>query len=284
VAQCSVSGCGREAVARGWCGGHYDRWRRTGDVRAGEPLPARRGPTCGAAGCERRAYARGHCGRHHKQMQRHGHLLDEAEAVSSCSVEACERPPVERGWCHGHYLRWLRRGDVLAERPLRPRTAPDCSVEECRRRSQARGLCGTHYARWRNTGTADAARPVRVVTGDGWLSHGYWNVAVPPELRQLTGGANKIGEHRLVMALHLGRALALGEVVHHLNGDRLDNRVENLELWSTAQPKGQHVDDKVTFAVELLRQYRPDLLATEPAGDDRQNANAQLPEQLGDRA
>jgi hypothetical protein len=35
---CSVDGCSRPALARGWCSGHYARWRRTGDVQAVVPL------------------------------------------------------------------------------------------------------------------------------------------------------------------------------------------------------------------------------------------------------
>lgn len=67
-------------------------------------------------------------------------------------------------------------------------------------------------------------------------------------------------EHRLVMARALGRTLHPDETVHHRNGVRTDNRIENLELWPTAHPKGQHVDDKIAFAVMLLRRYRPSLL------------------------
>lgn len=67
-------------------------------------------------------------------------------------------------------------------------------------------------------------------------------------------------EHRLVMSEHLGRALLPEETPHHKFGDRSDNSIGNLELWSSSQPPGQRVDDKVDWAIEFLRLYRPDVL------------------------
>lgn len=105
----------------------------------------------------------------------------------------------------------------------------------------ARGYCNKHYQRWRKHGNALYERPVGCKIKNGYI-------------QESRGGVVKF-QHRWIMEEYLGRELFDHENVHHKNGVRDDNRLENLELWSTSQPKGQKVEDKIAWMKDFLNCY-----------------------------
>lgn len=87
-------------------------------------------------------------------------------------------------------------------------------------------------------------------------SDGYINIYLP-DREDAQPSTGRVMEHRAVMADFIGRTLLPEEEVHHKNGVRNDNRLENLELWSHSQPAGQRIEDKVRWAKEIIALYRP---------------------------
>lgn len=79
---------------------------------------------------------------------------------------------------------------------------------------------------------AHGASAGRWAGGHSITSQGYKLVSVPDNdaARAMTTKKGYVLEHRLVMARHIGRLLKAGEQVHHINGNKLDNCIENLQL------------------------------------------------------
>lgn len=178
-------------------------------------------------------------------------LQEKRSRSTPCAIETCDNTTFRGGlgYCSAHYQRIQSTGDVRKEDPIIEfRTG--CDVDDCPFKHHANGYCRTHYARIERHGSPQAERPIRHEGQPFLRPDGYVDIRKNGVVKR---------QHRLVMEEHLGRPLLRSENVHHRNGVRNDNRIENLELWSKSQPSGQRVVDKLTWAKEIIERYDEDV-------------------------
>ena len=246
--KCTVEGCARKYYAKGFCDTHYTANRVHGDPTHSAKRVREK---CTADGCPRKQHAKGLCDQHYSNS-RNG--IDRG----SCLIEGCSWPVVHEGLCEPHYGRKKRFGDPLAGRsyPGVISASKKCTAEGCENKVLANGVCVAHYQRKKKYGNSMEHIPIRK-KNPGQI---YASVKGTQGYSVMWDATRKksVAQHRLVMEQIIGRPLTRKETVHHKNGNRGDNRPQNLELWaSLGQPAGQTVVDLLAYAREIIRTYEP---------------------------
>jgi hypothetical protein len=175
-----------------------------------------------------------------------------------CRIDNCERNAIAKQLCNAHYQQ-LRKGKEPGVLREVQKNSGSCKWESCNRKAIAKGYCDNHYQQLRR---GEDLRDLREVNspewGSGRIVGGYHHIYRPDHPN--ANGDGYVATNRFVMSEHLGRALLSQETVHHKDLNKLNNDIDNLELWASIHPKGARVSDLVEYAESLLRLYAPEKL------------------------
>lgn len=157
------------------------------------------------------------------------------EDMLTCSVLDCDRRSRNSGFCNMHYQRVRTHGDPGQVAPYeRPKAKmKKCVVDGCdtKAKTKRHGLCSMHHSRWYKHGDVGDPGRIRAEPGAEWTTEQGYVI--------LQHNGRKTLKHRMVMAEYLERELHPWETVHHIDGNRSNNVIENLQLRIGAHGPGQ---------------------------------------------
>lgn len=145
-----------------------------------------------------------------------------------CLAPDCSRKAKTRmGYCIMHYKRVMRNGTT--ETTLRQYKEHKCEFCKTEHGPFRKGLCNACRVRLQRKGYVERDRAVNgtgTTTVDGYAL--------------VTENGKRVYLHRLIMEELLGRKLTEHEVVHHIDGDKLNNDPSNLKLFASQAEHAKH--------------------------------------------
>lgn len=224
---------------------------------------------CSVVNCSRESRVKCLCRAHYARSLKPSGISPEIPIKTGdqnfkyCSINGCLRMINEGNYCSGHASR-IRRGisGLDLEKPIKQvnkyKKDQICCINGCERPVHSWDMCKIHYSRVKSGKPIGPLGKMKAKVGESRFfdKNGYVLVSNPR-------GGNSIKEHRLIMERFLGRELRKNEIVHHINGIKTDNRIENLELWDRSHPSGQRVEDKLAFYKDFIELYDTPKFLTE---------------------
>lgn len=198
---------------------------------------------CKVEGCTGKHEAKGYCKKHYQQIQRHGIIRE--DFLEQCKVEGCDEKHEAKGYCKKHYLQMLRYGKIKSD------ASRLCKVEECSNNHWAKGYCKKHWQQIYRHGKIleRTINDLNEFVFDGDICRIKLYNAKNEEVAEtiidsedykkckdlkwyLTGSGYAINGHRpYLQHLIFGRKTQLD----HIDGDKLNNRKNNLRTCTTAE-------------------------------------------------
>jgi hypothetical protein len=243
---CEWPGCDRKHSARGYCGAHWKKFCAK---------------KCSVEGCDRRAQKDSLCKYHNRRKERHLSFNEPFGLgffdQKFCSELDCQNPHESLGLCGFHYRR-LRTGIPFDQyRKQRYKPNATCLADFCEEKPHSHGYCKFHSQRVRQGIDINKPKKKAKTISDIPLlieiESFYWSKNSNGYLSSHIG-KKEILQHRVLWEAHNGRKLKPFENIHHKNGIRDDNRIENLELWTKPQPIGQRPEDLVAWIIDHYRE------------------------------
>jgi len=169
-----------------------------------------------------------------------------------CLFKECIRKSYAKDLCQSHYKMSIRGEELRKLRPREGARLKTCTFDGCHKPHKGNNLCSGHNYQMKKFGKLQPIKYNAPGEWGEWFKHesGYIR-----RVKTLSGKMKMQSQHRVIMEEYLGRDLLPGENVHHKNGIRDDNRIENLELWVSSQPSGQRVEDLVKWAEDIIKRY-----------------------------